>query len=265
VRSSARYSASSSSASGSTITSLAVRLTAALILPLGLVVAASVVTTPGVSTGLLCAAFVSLLVWVSESVVDLRKRPVHDVDRSWPDDAVGQTQTSRIIDLFVFVGDTTRLLVELSDAGAPAVDGWLGLVSGRVARVIGSAAAGAMVLRETLLFEGEDFLPGCEVRHRGGAKMCSLPVGQKIPTHDRIEADLEGAIGAGSVYVAEFNLSQDRYLLCLVTSSSHREPYLDTLCKVMVAPVLASLKPRDESLHGPEKPSPFARFGVPEN
>lgn len=259
----ARYSGCSSSASGFTITKLGVRLAVALVIPLGLIGAASAVSDPSASTALLCAAFVSLLVWVSESVVDLRKGPTGAADRIQSEEVTGQTHTKRILDLFVFVGDTTRLLVELSDAGAPALDGWLGLVSGRVARVTGSAAAGAMVLRETLLFEGEEFLPGCEVTHRGGAKLCSLPVGQRIQTHDEIEADLRDAIGAGAIYVAEFNLNQDRYLLCLASSSRDEQPYLSTLCKVMVAPVLASLRPHDESFRGAPGSSPFGRQRLP--
>lgn len=246
-----RCSDSSSSDSESTIVSVRIRFVVALGIPLCLLVAGSIVDDPGVSTGLLCAAVISLLVWVAESVIEAK--PLELPRAELPPDETA-IDTKRVIELFTFVGDTTRMLVELSSAGEPVLDGWLSLVSGRVARVTGSAAAGFMVLRETLILEGEDFLPGCEVVHRGGSKRCTLPVGGMVQMHDAIENDLLLEIGAGTAYVAEFNVNQDRYLLCLAQSSRRRQPLLSTLCKIMVAPVVASLDPTER--HGGARVTP---------
>lgn len=215
------------------------RILLAFGIPMGLLVAGSIVHDSGFSTALIGAAIVSLLVWVAESLFDSKRQP----HGSNADEAV-PVETKKATDLFTLVGDTTRMLVELSRVEAPVLDGWLSLISGRVARVTGSAAASFMVLRETLILVGEDFVPGCEVMHRGGSTQYSLTVGQRVQTRDALEEDLLLEIGAGSLYLAEFNLNQDRYLLCLALSSDQpHQPALQTLCKIMVAQVSVSLGP----------------------
>jgi hypothetical protein len=152
-------------------------------------------------------------------------------------------EAKRQLELLAFIGDTTPTLIELSRAGTNALDGWLGLVSDRVEHATGAAHAGVMVLRETLELEGSAFVARYEVMHRGGSRSCTLSAGVRVRVYESLKEDLAREADAESVYLAEFALSQERHWICLLLSTSAQHSMLETLCRVLVSPVVASMVP----------------------
>lgn len=157
--------------------------------------------------------------------------------------AKSRTDSKPRLELMAFIGDTTPMLVELGRTKAPPLDGWLGLVSTRLAKVMGSAAAGLMVLRETLVLEGGEFVLGYEVVCRGGSRGCTLPLGARFRMHEDVSEGLRMEVGVGSVWVVEFGAHQERYWLATLLSSTESDPFVSALCRALVAPVFAALPP----------------------
>ena len=219
-----------------------------------LVLAASIADRTG--SGLLYGAVVLALVVIaaetlrdldhSRNLVDV-ERDIVDIERRRADierrKAEQTLESRRIFGLLAYVGDTTPTLVELSRSGTDSLDGWLGMVSDRIAHACSSADAGIMVLREVVVLESTEFAARYEVVNRGGSRSCTLSAGVQVRAHEGLTGDLRREAGAGSVYLTEFTINRERYWLGILLSATGDHPALMTLCRIMVSPVVASSAP----------------------